>query len=93
MKVSTIVGRKSIYSSKPSHQPLARRLLALLVHLTYQFSMSYHSSMSYQFGMTYQAGMTYQFGRLLCVRIHTYMHMYDIIFSVMFHVKHLYSTL
>ena len=40
--------------------------------------------------MSYQFSMSYRAGRLLHACIHTYMHAYDIIFSVMFHVKHLY---
>lgn len=61
--------------------------------ITYQTDMTYRASMTYRVGMTYQAGMTYRIGRLLHAGTHTYIHMYDIIFSVMFHVKHLYSTL
>ena len=61
--------------------------------ITYQASMSYRVGMTYQFSMSYQTGMTYRTSRLLHACIHTYMHVYDIIFSAMFHVKHLYSAL
>ena len=73
-----------------SSDRLLVRLLACSLDMSY---MTYQFSITYRIGMTYQADMTYRTSRLLHARIHTYTHMYDIIFTAMFHVKHLYSAL